>query len=197
MLAVGDIHPVRQEEVVAQQHVDAAEVSESQAGVVDFLVGDLQDREGGDPGLDRFAPDSRGVPVRLHARIAGLFTGCGSGTQADDGRRGPGIELYADLRAVEIYLARCVGLQRGCLLDVHDIVGVPCLGPIDQVYVLAVLGLEQVQGALRQVVLDVGNAQEVLSEQADRTFARFTAAHNEINVVERDVEDGEGLHRGH
>jgi hypothetical protein len=48
---------------------------------------------------------------------------------------------------------------------------------------------------LRQIVLDVSDAKDVLTEKADRTFAWLTATHDEIHVVERDVEDGEGLHR--
>src|SRR5262249_21415557 len=57
-------------------------------------------------------------------------------------------------------------------------------------------GFEQSQGALCQVILDIGDAQEVLTEKADRTLTRLAATYDEIEVVEWIIEHRERLNGG-
>ena len=86
MQRVGNVHPVRQEEIRADQHVDAviaivAEVTETQFDLLDrLIVADRQAFEGADPGLHHMRPDPARIARLDHAGAVRLDPrACGGG----------------------------------------------------------------------------------------------------------------------
>src|SRR5207248_5265316 len=70
VLAVGDVDPVRQEEVSPDQHVVAEEVAfaDAQACVAHFLVANLEAGEGRDPRAPAVRPNAAPYPAVHDAR---------------------------------------------------------------------------------------------------------------------------------
>ncbi len=94
VLEVGDIEPVRHEEVRAQQHVgfQRPQIGDVEPHIVQFLIADLQQLEPRGPTLDDMAAEATLPSRHLDARIAGMDARPGGGVQRQDGLRRPGVE---------------------------------------------------------------------------------------------------------
>ena len=188
---------MRQEKIRPDQHVRVvdADLAETQSGVADLFVADLETRKTSDVGLDRPASDPSAIAAVDHALGIRLDAGACRGPLRQDRISGTRIEHHPNASSVDEGGARGMRRDRRPPGDVHERQGLRRLDPISQIGAGAAVSLYQANDALRQVVFDIADAEKILAEHADAAQAAHLAAADEkLDVVHGDAGNGEHLH---
>ena len=165
--------------------------------IANFLVADLEAGKGCNVTHDRGATEAIGRAGVDDSGGVGLDPDACCGSQRQGRYAGAGVEQDANLHAIDESHARQTRLVRGELVQIND--GVRCRGvggPIREWAVAAVLGLDQPDYPLAEVVFDVGDVQDILAENADAAGPDLAAAHHELDVVQGDAGEREVLDPG-
>jgi hypothetical protein len=199
VLAVGHEDAVGQEEVRAQQHVHALErdVAEPQRRIPDLLVAELEAGEFPTPDVQlTVRGDAARIPGQDHAGVRGLDPRSRRRRRRQQRSGRAAVERHANPDPVEggEGPGRLELFGVGLVID-HRLVLVG--SPIGEIGVLASRRLEQANGAVAEVVFDVGGAEYVLTDVPVQILAQTPVEHDEVDATKGQAVEDEVLNPGH
>lgn len=196
VLAVGHVDVMGEEEIRAEQHAGPhhlqSDVPDQDVRVLDPLPADLEFLNRRDPDIDRLASESEGLARRDDAGSVRCDPGAFRGAQGEDRARGPGIEEHVDVAAVQGGLGDQVRPPLGCPVEVDGPDGL-CGGPVGERGAAAVPRLGEAQHAVREVVVDIRDPQQVLPQYAGDAALKVVVADEELRIMSRDARDRKPL----
>ena len=196
MVRVRDEHAVREKEIEPDQHVAVdPDIGDVEFGFRHDLAAEVDRVERRDPGGELFRAEAAIVANLPHTRTRRRDPrALGRGKRHDRGL-GPRIEHRAHLHAVDQHGADRMRLPWPTVAAFEwDRRERLARGPIGERDIVAALDLHQPDRAVRQVVFDVDQPQDVLTEQPRRT--RVAAADDETDTRHRDAGEREVLRAG-
>ncbi len=165
MVLVVDIEAVGQEEVDTNQHVRPVQrqVGDLHPGLFDRLAADVDRVESRPPGASAALPQAVSKAVRGRRGAVGRYPDALGSRQRQHRDHRAGVEQCLDLHPVDFDRPDGVPLPGVHWFDLHDRDGLGT-GPICHARRLAALSLHQSDGAVRQIIFDVCQPQDVLAE---------------------------------
>jgi hypothetical protein len=189
---------MREKEIRPKEHVRIRkiDVADPQFGVLDLFIADLEARERSDVGRKGILSDSAAHPTRHHSGGVGLDARSSGRPEGQHRASGARIERDPNFHTVDVGVPVGMPIQPIPWIDRNDRIWGRRIGPIGENRLSAVDGLHQPYGALPEIVFDVGDVEDILSQHPDRAAPHVASADQEIDVLQWNARQGKGLDGG-